>query len=81
MGRHSPQMQASDQCKHPICEQQPQIAANDQTFVHAQSIAALHAIISVVIFPTSTRSVALGSVDTSPERVPLLAANPTVLRV
>jgi hypothetical protein len=43
MGRHSAQVQANDQCKQSIGEQQPQIAASDETLVHAQSIAALHA--------------------------------------
>jgi hypothetical protein len=81
MGRNSAQVQANGLCKHSVCEQQPQITASDQTLVHAQSITGLHAFISAFIFPTKTQNVALGRVDTSPERVlPLVALHP-VLRV
>ena len=57
MGRHFAQVQANDPCKNFVCEQQQQIAACDESLVHAQSIAALHAFISVFVFPaTQARS-------------------------
>ncbi len=40
-GHHSAQIQAKDECKHAVCEQQPQTVASNKTVLHVRSVVTL----------------------------------------
>ncbi len=71
----------SDLCAHAICEQQPQVVERDQTALNAQSLATLHASVTVLVFTESRGFIRTEPADTSPPHVPFLIALQTTLRV
>ncbi len=78
---HSAQVQANGQCKHSVCEQQPQTVASDRTMHNVRSLATLQALVTVLVFPVSTLNVGIEPANTAPPRAPLLIALQTTLRV
>ncbi len=78
---HSAQVQANDQCKHSVCEQQPQTGTRDLTVLHARSLTTLQVLVTVLVFPVNTLKVRIEPANTASSRVPLLVALQTTLRV
>ena len=81
MSQKFAQVHANDQCKHSVCEQQPQTVASDRSMLHAQSLATLQAFVTVLVSPVSTLNVRIEPANTAPPRAPLLVALQTTLRV
>lgn len=81
MSRQSVQVHADDNCKHFVCEQQPQTVANDQAVLHARSLATVQAVLTVLVFHVSTLNVRIEPASSAPLRVPLLITLQMTLRV
>lgn len=81
MSHQSAQVHADDQCRHSVCEQQPQTVSSDPTVLHARALATLQALVTVFVFPVSTLSVQIEPANTALSRAPLLVALQTTIRV
>lgn len=78
---HFAQVHANDQCKHAVCEQQPQTVESDQTVLHTRSITTLQALVTIFVSSVSTLHVWIEPANTASSRVPLLVALQMTLRV